>query len=295
MNLFTDWCNRIKNIDNLFKIQLPNVWSNGNVPVITWEPYLCSAAATPADVTRRAADGEYDAYLNAWADRLGAFVGGPDGVLGNADDRRAYVRMAHEMNGNWYPWSGNSTEYVRMWRRVRGAFVARNLTASRVQWIWAVNHEDVGGVAAESYYPGDAHVDWIGIDGYNWGSTQGWSSWKTPREVFDPMIARLRAATRALLSLTETASTSVREGGAADIAGKSAWIAQFFNYTQAAGVRMVIWFNEDKETDWGDASAAAATATRYTRAAASATRPTLPTARRSSRRACCQPTRPTRG
>ena len=82
---------------------------------------------TPADVTRRAADGEYDAYRNAWADRLVAFVGGPDGVLGNADDRPGLcVRMAHEMNGNWYPWSGNSTEYMRMWWRARGGvFVAQ--------------------------------------------------------------------------------------------------------------------------------------------------------------------------
>ena len=30
---------------------------------------------------------------------------GADGALGTADDRRAYMRWGHEMNGGWYPWS----------------------------------------------------------------------------------------------------------------------------------------------------------------------------------------------
>ena len=61
VNLFTDWCNRSKNIDNLFKQQLPNIWASGNVPVVSWESYLCSRSATPANVAARAAAGEYDA------------------------------------------------------------------------------------------------------------------------------------------------------------------------------------------------------------------------------------------
>jgi hypothetical protein len=61
VNLFTDWCNRSKNIDNLFRQQLPNIWASGNVPVVSWESYLCSRSATPANVAARAAAGEYDA------------------------------------------------------------------------------------------------------------------------------------------------------------------------------------------------------------------------------------------
>ena len=254
VNLFTDWCNRSKNIDNLFKQQLPNIWASGNVPVVSWEPYLCSPSATPANVAARAAGGEYDAYLNTWADRMKAFISGPDGSLGTADDRRVYIRLAHEMNGNWYPWSAatgsNSTaHYVLMWQRVRGVFWQKGLTSSSVQWIWAVNHEDVGPVTAESYFPGDAYVDWIGIDGYNWGASQSWSAWRTPQEVFGTMTARLRALTALPLALTETASTTAR-AGTVDVAGKSAWITQFFDYAPASGARMVIWFNEDKEADW---------------------------------------------
>ena len=259
VNLFTDWCNRTKTLDNLFKQQLPAIWANGNVPVITWEPFLCSAAATPADVLVRAARGDYDAYLKAWADRLKAFVSGPDGILGTEDDRRVYIRLAHEMNGNWYPWSvgtgGNMpAHYTETWRKTRAIFVGKGLDARTVQWIWAVNNEDVGTARAEDCYPGDANVDWIAIDGYNWGASQGWSTWRAPQDVFGPMVERLRGLPRTTLlprplALTETASTAATPGGV-NVSAKSAWITAFFNYALASNARMLVWFNEDKETDW---------------------------------------------
>jgi mannan endo-1,4-beta-mannosidase len=263
VNLFTDWCNRTKTLDSLFNQQLPNIWANGNVPVVSWEPFLCSAAATPNDVTVRAVRGDYDAYLNAWADRLKAFVSGPDGKLDIAtDNRRVYIRLAHEMNGDWYPWGaavgGNSTgSYVAMWKHVRALFAKKGLDSSTVQWIWAVNHEDVGSARAEDCYPGSALVDWIGIDGYNWGASQSWSSWSTPDAVFETMVARLRTLTEVPdqppkpLALTETASSSSMPGKV-DVAAKSLWITQLFSYatSTATGARMIVWFNEDKETDW---------------------------------------------
>jgi hypothetical protein len=256
VNLFTDWCNRTKTLDNLFNQQLPSIWANGNVPVVTWEPYLCSPSATPNDVTVRAARGDYDAYLNAWADRMVKFVRGPDGSLHSADDRRVYIRLAHEMNGDWYPWSpvvgGNSAaSYQLMWQNVRRIFWVKGLDSSTVQWIWAVNNEDAGSAHAESYYPGDAYVDWIGIDGYNWGASQSWSSWSAPQQVFGPMVARLRGLTAKPLALTETASSSSKPGKV-DVAAKSQWITELFTYATASttGARMIVWFNEDKETDW---------------------------------------------
>jgi mannan endo-1,4-beta-mannosidase len=260
VNLFTDWCNRTKTLDNLFNQQLPNVWANGNVPVVSWEPYLCSSAATPNDVTARATRGDYDAYLNAWADRMKAFVSGPDGKLGTAtDNRRVYIRLAHEMNGDWYPWgaavgANSADSYVAMWKHVRAIFSRKGLDSGTVQWIWAVNHEDVGSAHAEDSYPGPDYVDWIGIDGYNWGASQSWSSWSTPDQVFGPMVARLQGLTQMSpkpLAITETASSSSMPGKV-DVAAKSLWITQLFSYATSAGTgaRMIVWFNEDKETDW---------------------------------------------
>jgi mannan endo-1,4-beta-mannosidase len=254
VNMFTNWCNQTKIMNNLFSQQLPNIWNNKNVPMVTWEPFLCNAASTPADVEVRAGNGEYDAYLNSWATRLKTFLSGADGTFGTADDRRVYIRLGHEMNGDWYPWGavmgGNSpADYARMWQRVVGIFRAKGMTATHVQWVWTANNDDVGAFAAEQFYPGDSYVDWVAIDGYNWGESQTWSNWETPDEVYGNMTGRLRALTSKPLALTETGSTTSTLSGVS-VAAKLQWTTDFFNYLAARDVRLVAWFNEDKETDW---------------------------------------------
>jgi mannan endo-1,4-beta-mannosidase len=247
--LFTDWSNTTKIMNNLFGQQLPNIWNNGNVPMVTWEPF--TGGNTPADVEVRIAAGQYDAYIKTWAGRMKVFLSGPDGAFGTADDRRAYIRLAHEMNGNWYPWSGatggnSPASYVAMWRRVVTFFDELGLGAGHLQWIWCVNNDDVGGTPAESYYPGDGFVDWVAVDGYNWGRSQTWSSWLSPAALYDGMLTRIRALTTKPVALTEFASTT--SGGS--VAQKSQWIADLFTYAAARDIRLVSWFNEDKETDW---------------------------------------------
>ena len=249
VNLFTDWTTTTKVMNNLFGQQLPNIWKNGNVPMITWEPF--TGGQTPNDVEVRIANGQYDAYVTTWAGRMKTFLAGPDGVFGNADDRRAYIRLAHEMNGNWYAWSaavGANTpaDYVAMWQRVVGIFDRLGLDAAHLQWVWCVNNEDVGGFSAEAFYPGDNFVDWIAVDGYNWGTSQTWSSWKSPAQTYDAMLSRIRSLTTKPVALTEFASTSAGGG----VAFKSQWIADLFQYVTAQDIRLVCWFNEDKETDW---------------------------------------------
>ncbi|HEY8563746.1 MAG TPA: glycosyl hydrolase [Pyrinomonadaceae bacterium] len=220
--------------------------------MVTWEPTLC--ASTPANIEVQIAGGAHDAYVNAWADRLKTFLGGADGAFGTADDRRVYIRLGHEMNGDWYPWGtavgGNSpADYVAMWRRVVGVFRAKGMTASHVQWVWAANNDDVGGFTAEQFYPGDPYVDWVAIDGYNWGESETWSNWATPEQVYGNMTNRLRALTAKPLALTETGSTTSTTSGTS-VPAKSQWLTDFFNYLAARDVRLVAWFNEDKETDW---------------------------------------------
>ena len=51
VNLFTDWTNSNKVINNLFGQQLPNIWKNRNVPMVTWEPF--TGGNTPLDVEVR--------------------------------------------------------------------------------------------------------------------------------------------------------------------------------------------------------------------------------------------------
>ena len=249
VNLFTDWTNNSQTIGNLFNQQLLNIWNNKNVPLITWEPF--TDPTTPLDIEVRIANGEYDAYINTWADNMKTFLSGADAVYGTADDRRAYLRFAHEMNGNWYPWSaavGNNspTDYINMWQHVKGIFNGKGIDSTRLQWVWSANNTDVGGFSAEQFYPGDAYVDWIAVDGYNWGTSNSRSSWNTPQQIYGGMIDRLRMLTDKPLAITEFASTTAGGG----MNGKSRWITDAFNYFAMANVKMVVSFNEDKETDW---------------------------------------------
>ena len=55
-----------------------------------------------------------------------------------------------------------------------------------VKWIWTTNVTNHGeGATLTGNYPGDEYVDYISIDGYNWGKSQSWSSWKSFAQVFD--------------------------------------------------------------------------------------------------------------
>ena len=38
-------------------------------------------------------NGTFDAYINAFSNRLKQWLAGPDGIYGNDDDRRAYLRL----------------------------------------------------------------------------------------------------------------------------------------------------------------------------------------------------------
>ncbi|MGL4620025.1 glycoside hydrolase family 26 protein [Chroococcidiopsis sp.] len=266
INLFTTWCDKSTVMDTLFNDQLLNIWNNQNVPMITWEPFSCPVSSnptdaelrsiTPGDIEIRAAYGEYDAYFHNWADRMKVFLSGPDGIYNTNDDRRAYIRFAHEMNGNWYPWSpvpgegGNpASDYILMWQRVKSLFFNKGMEWTHLQWVWCVNYNDYLGYNAEALYPGDAYVDWISISGYNWGASQTWSPWITPEQTFSGMLGRLKALSTRPISITEVASTPATPSGISTDA-KAQWISNFYKYILANDIKMVVWFNFSKETDW---------------------------------------------
>ncbi len=277
-NLFVPWNANEGHMNWFFDRVLPKIWANDRVPLITWEPFTPGvgtasvdtqslvesdeyftylqglAETTPDDIEVRIENGEYDYYIETWASRLRDWLAGPDGQLGTADDRRAYIRLAHEMNGDWYPWSptvGDSSpeSYVGMWRRVRSRFEDMGIGATNLQWMWCVNADDVGEYSAEQLYPGDAYVDWLSIDGYQWGESMEWSRWESPETIFSNMLGRVRNIADKPVCIAETASTSKTEWGY-DPERKDEWIREAFEYFEEEDIDMWCWFNEDKETDW---------------------------------------------
>ena len=233
---YQDWANvGVREFDPK---KMDAVVSRGAMPMVTWEPWDHTKGANQPKYALRAINrGKHDAHIRRWA-RDAAAWGKP-----------FYLRFAHEMNGDWNSWSpgvnGNTaSHYVSAWRRVRDIFGQEG--ATNVRWVWSPNVESYDSVPFNEVYPGDAYVDWVGIDGYNWGTTQSWSSWTGLAEVFGPSYDKLAAMTGKPMMLAETASTELR-------GDKAAWIRQGFLHdvpSRFPRVRAVIWFNENKETDW---------------------------------------------
>ena len=124
--------------------------------------------------------------------------------------------------------------------------------ATNVGWIWDPNADWNAASVYASYYPGDAYVDWVGMDGYNWGTTTS-DGWLTPVQVFGRSYAALRSLTAKPIIIEETGSTE--QGGS-----KADWIDELAATipAQFPAVRAVVWFQRNKETDWRVNSSAGA-------------------------------------
>jgi hypothetical protein len=210
--------------------------ARGSLPMVTWEPWNpTQGIEQPAFSLRRIRGGAFDAYVARWAAAAAAW------------GRPLVLRFAPEMNGDWNPWStgvnGNrASEYVAAWRHVHSLF--RRKGADNVAWVWSPNVVYRGSSPLAGLYPGDRYVDWVGLDGYNWGRSRPGRQWQGFDGVFGESLRLVRRLTRKPLMLSEVASSEV--GG-----NKAAWIAEFFAGLRAnPDVLAFVWFDYDKETDW---------------------------------------------
>jgi beta-mannanase len=163
------------------------------------------------------------------------------------------------MNGNWYPWAagvnGNAAgDYLAAWAHVRQIFRQEN--ARNAQFVWSVNVEYPGSTPIDQLFPGDAQVDWVAMDGYNWGTEREGSSWRSFNVTFGATYNTLTAMSSRQILITETASSEA--GG-----DKAAWIRDGLGLanlqTNFPRVTGVIWFNEKKSGNWPIQTSAAAT------------------------------------
>ena len=211
------------------------VWDQGAWPVLTWDPWDSSAGPNqPNYALARLIDGSHDEHIRRWARGIAAW------------GKPLMLRFAHEMNGDWFPWGTNVNgnrpgDFATAWRHVHDLFQQEG--ATKVKWVWSANAVYSAASAVSLLYPGDAYVDYVGVDGYNWGTYPS-KSWQSFESVFGPTISAIRSLTSKPLLLTEVASAEA--GG-----DKAAWIADFFaalkNRPEVAGF---VWVSQRRETDW---------------------------------------------
>jgi len=214
-----------------------SIADHGSIPMITLEFWSVQTGGVDAITS-----GSKDAALIKFADAA------------KAHGTEIWLRPFHEMNSNWYPWAGatngnSAAKVVAAWKHVKDLFVSRG--ATNVKFVWCVNNESVPNVASNAisaYWPGDAYVDQLAIDGYNFGTSQSWSTWRSFNSVISDSYAKVTALSAKPLFLAETGS--VEQGG-----NKAAWMTDMFNTIKASYPRIagVCWFNVNDtsaNTDW---------------------------------------------
>ena len=231
-----------REIERIVYSLLETTWGRGQVPHLWWQPFIPDRDSTSRNINRHIARGDHDDVIETWAKTLSEWA-----IVDDGPDRRVYLNLAPEMNGDWSPWGAGGAEedFVDMWRRVHDQVMAYGLDDSHVQWIWALDNTNVD-ADQEALYPGDDYVDWVGVHGFNWVE---WEPWQSAAELYGPTIDLLRSITDHPLAVTEFGSSS-ETGDGHDPARKDEWIADAYAFFKRADVRMTLWFNNDKETDW---------------------------------------------
>lgn len=213
---------------------ITNAKQNGSMAMITWEPWNYSFGVNQynyrlANITA----GNFDTHIRNYA------------KAAKATNTDFYLRPMHEMNGNWYPWAesanGNKKgDYVKAWKHIVDIF--RSEGATNAKFVWCPNVNYSGSTPLAQVFPGDDYVDYVCMDGYNWGNTNG--GWQSFNTLFAGTYNQITTLSSKPVIIGEMASAE--QGG-----NKANWITDA--YTSAKNLNRLVlinWFNANKEKDW---------------------------------------------
>lgn len=185
--------------------------------------------------------------------------------IAKASGAKFLYRTMHEMNGSWYSWSGDPTNFKKAWIHIYELSREEGLDTQSILFIMSVNSQDlptvdgsIGGKmiscspinkkktgcrSFEDYYPGNAYVDMMGMTLYNWGRGRGeeWAKWRSFPELLNDkntkMLLRISSYGKPVF-LDEVGTTAVNFKGswslaqaqqtyANDTTTKNEWISGF--------------------------------------------------------------------
>ena len=117
-----------------------------SIPILTQGANYAAAAA-----------GAYNSYYKAMAQEMVKYLG---------TTREIIIRPANEFNGDWFPYSvpaGQEANFVAAWQQYVNVFRS---VSSNFKFEWNVNWNTGTIASVTKAYPGDAYVDFIGMDFY---------------------------------------------------------------------------------------------------------------------------------
>jgi len=250
---FTGWPSN--KISDFPEAKCNTIVANGAIPHITWM-FEVSGTPFPLDAIL---NGSYDSYIIAYANQVKAW------------GKQLFIRPGHEMNGDWYKYGGQNNgggtlngygdpnkadgpeRFIAAYRRIVDLFNQQGVL--NVTWVWCPNNgsaPDATWNTYDAYYPGDEYVDWVGMDGYNFGTSQSWSAWLEYFSIYNNFYHALEVYNKPMM-IGEYASVE----DAQNVNRKANWITNAYLYTKVVfkKIKAITWFHIKKYengilTDW---------------------------------------------
>ncbi len=156
------------------------IYDDGRIGMITLQPLTLDLKwiAVPEFLT-----GQHDEKIIEMAQMLKSI------------DEPVFVRLLNEMNGDWDPWCawffGKDTDlYIYAWQHI--VDLMRDHGGDKLIFVWNPHdrsYPDFDWNNAHLYYPGDAYVDWVGLTGYNNGTSHPGDIWRDFDQIYKPLYA----------------------------------------------------------------------------------------------------------
>jgi hypothetical protein len=184
----------------------------GRMPHISTKPASWDAVA----------NGSADAMIKTFAAKIKA-LNGP-----------VFVTYWHEPTND----TGSAATYIKAWQRFRK--VMDDAGVKNAAYVWVMIAYDLRtAFDADSYYPGDTVVDWIGADPYNWYPNRPGSTWAELSKVCQHAVAYAKKKSKPLF----LAEWGTNEDPA--VAGrKGAWFKNALAFFKAEPtIKAVVYFN----------------------------------------------------
>ncbi len=215
--------------------QFSTIRKFGWEPMLNVNPYYfpqCPSSKLP--LYSAIAQGKCDTFLKAAGKNLSKI------------DQPFFLVFAWEMNNPQNQWSiaytgSTKRDFILAWRHIHNIFKSEGV--KNIVWVFCPNVPNTAIYPYKDIYPGNNYVDWLGLDGYNWGTSQSWSSWVSFSGVFGSSYNILTTiAPGKPLMLAEVNTTNV--GG-----NKAEWYTDMLNKQipyNFPKISAVVIYNEDR-------------------------------------------------
>lgn len=215
--------------------ELNAISAHGWRPMVSTNPYLFSECpANGKTLYRTIADGDCDAYLHKVGKTLQKI------------NKPFFFRFAWEMNVGSMEWSilySGSTpqDFIDAWKRFHNILIEEGV--KNAIWVFSPQIETPSTTDIASLYPGNNYVDWVALDGYNWGTTKSWSKWQNFHTLYYDSYIKLKR-------LAPNKPLMIAEVNTVDIGGNQAHWYQSMLSEEIPNIFLdvdaIVFFNEDK-------------------------------------------------